>query len=168
MENLVPEQDLKGAFMFVQRPSHRALTELVQLFYGADIFPLLVARLVRGIDKFGQRLHQVHVRRLFQRDRDKRCHFVPCMYSKTESTVDDGTQTRATESLPGLSQGTSGDVMEAGAATAQNRRDVFYSREASVAGMLEMFKVSIPEQLTIVISQILNPYSRIRPWPPLS
>lgn len=52
MEDCVPEENLQGALMFVKRPSHCVLAELVQLFYGADIFPLLVARLVRGVDKF--------------------------------------------------------------------------------------------------------------------
>lgn len=54
-EDLLPEQNLQGALVFVQRPSQRVPAKLVQLLHGADIFPLLLARLVCGSDEFRQR-----------------------------------------------------------------------------------------------------------------
>ena len=42
----LPEQNLQGTLVLVQRPSQRILAELVQLLHGADILPLLLARWV--------------------------------------------------------------------------------------------------------------------------
>lgn len=61
----VPEEDLQRALVLVQRPSQRALAELVQLLHGAQVLRLLLATRVSRGDKLRQRLDEINFGRLF-------------------------------------------------------------------------------------------------------